>query len=770
MECAVCGGTDFTAESGYYFCNECQTQTQELKEHVFQEEDKYINIKRTKKIRNATPKKNAEQITSWECWNVIIMMLTEELINLGVDRSIKKIVRCLWMRYLEKLEVLHMQHDEKPKFSLLNIKRDVKIVYGVAEKIYKRKNSVASEETSGNMVSKRLRSSKKRALAKAQYKEQSKTDGSSSLYNETLASLKSHSENSADREIQFNTFSHLELKKTMSSQRIKRHQKEILSDTNKKRPRFSRIYRNRSYHLSPSKIYCILYLALLIKKDPMQLGDMLRFMREGHLSFHCYSHLFPESYADKRLNIADFRSTISLSHHEFRKRTAELANLLDVCCYISCPDLEALARRYCEEMNLPDDVFLAVKNILAKNPPYQGMICNHIPNYEGRVMAIIMFVLKLFYGLDDVSEINLSQFAKALNATWPNLKMFDIVEWMEFINYRRVLISEYHFPSSANENIGATNADLYMQYRKNHKIDIDYTPNVGFKKRPCSAEMTGYKDLLTEIIKLQNDEFPHIEYPPSVHPYKSHSDVVKRLLHRSDPDGIQFYMLTKYFQNRSMDFLFNPLAYLWQLNSKAKFQHGGLNDQWKLKTVGLSSKFQFLEQRYIKHIPVEVVKHEVKRKPRKQIEKDVSGKNIKVKLKQFAKYHQYQFKEDLIELGKLSVRCTFNGEGRCNNDRQETYDLHCFPYERHWINFTNTRINFASAEQFKDYMNGFSSSFKMILKECSRITEQNEQELFEQFQSTELYLIYCSKEYSGSKKRRELVTFKKFLHDVENSW
>ncbi|XP_072391945.1 TATA box-binding protein-associated factor RNA polymerase I subunit B [Diabrotica undecimpunctata] len=767
MECAVCGGTDFTAESGYYFCNECQTQTQEIKEHVFQEEVDQINITHAKKIRDATPKKNVEQITSWECWNVILMMLTEELINLGVDRSIKKIVRCLWMRYLEKLEVLHMQRDEKPKFSLMNMKRDVKIVYGVAEKKYRRK-SVSSEETTGSMVSKRLRSSKKRALAKAQYNEQSKTDGSSSLHNETLTSLKSHSENSADKEIQFNKFGHSELKKIMSSQRIKRHQKEILSDTNRKRPRFSSHYHINSYHLSPSKIYCILHLALLIKKDPMQLGDMLRFMREGHLSFHCYSHLFPESYANKRLNIADFRSTISLSHHEFRKRTAELANLLDVCSYISCPDLVALARRYCEEMNLPDDIFLAVKNILAKNPPYQGTIGNRIPNYEGRVMAIIMFVLKLFFGLDDVSEINLSQFAKALNATWPNLKMFDILEWMEFINYRRVLINEYHFPS-ANENIAATNADLYMEYRKNHKIDIDYKPNVGFKKRPCSAEMTGYKDLLTKIIKLQNDEFPQIEYPPSVHPYKSHSDVIKSLLHRSDPDGIKFYMLTKYFQNRSMDFLFNPLAYLWQLNSKAKFQHGGLNDQWKLKTVELSSKLNFLEPVYMKHIPVEVVKHEVKREPKKKIEKDVSSKNIKVELKQFTKYHQYQFKEDLIELGKLSGRCTFNGEGRCKDDRQETYDLHCFPYERHWINFTNTRINFASFEQFQEYMNGFSSSFKMILKECSRITEQTDQELFEQFQSTELYLIYCS-EYNGSNKRRELVIFKKFLQDIEKSW
>uniref|UniRef100_A0A6P7FIK9 TATA box-binding protein-associated factor RNA polymerase I subunit B n=1 Tax=Diabrotica virgifera virgifera TaxID=50390 RepID=A0A6P7FIK9_DIAVI len=749
MECAVCGGTDFTAESGYYFCNECQTQTQELKEHEFQEDDAQINIKRTRKIRDPTPKKNAEQVTSWECWNVIIMMLTEELINLGVDRSIKKIVKCLWMMYLEKLEVLHMERDEKPKFSVIN-------------------------PSSGDIQH------VPRALAKAQYKErsvQSKTDGSSSLHNETLASLKSHSEASVEEEVQFNKLGVKELKKTMSYPRIKRHQKEILSDTNKKPKKVTEAYRVHPYHLSPFKIYSILHLALLIKKDPMQLGDMLRFMREGHLSFNYYSHLFPESYDSKRLNVVDFRTNFgSLGHSRFRHTTGKLANLLDVCSYISCPDLVALARRYCEEMNLPDDIFLAVKNILLKDPPYQGRkIGDCIPNYEGRVMAVIMFVLKLFFGLDDVSEVNLSQFAKGLNAKWPKLNMFDIVEWMEFINYRKVLINEYHFPSSVNESMAATNADLYMQYRKSHGIEFEYKQNVGFRK-PHAAEMNGYKDLLNKIIKLQNDEFPHIEYPPSIHPYKSHSAVVKSLLNRSDPDGVKYHMLTKYFRNRSMDFLFNPLAYLWQLNSKAKYHHGGLNDQWELKPLEAKGDFAYFNKPDLwELVPVEVVKHEVKREPRKKIEKDyVPSKDIQVELQEFAEYHQDQFKENLIELGNLAVKRPFNGEGRCNDDSEETYELHCFPYERYWINLKNTYVITCSGfERFNESMRGFSSSFKLILKECSRITEQTDQEMFEEYFYTELYLVYYGKNYSGSKKRRKLVKFKKRLErrqHLEKYW
>jgi TATA box-binding protein-associated factor RNA polymerase I subunit B len=39
----------------------------------------------------------------------------------------------------------------------------------------------------------------------------------------------------------------------------------------------------------------------------------------------------------------------------------------------------------------------------------------HFPNYEGRAMAFIIFVLKLLFGLDGKTEYEISKVTKKLN-------------------------------------------------------------------------------------------------------------------------------------------------------------------------------------------------------------------------------------------------------------------------------------------------------------------------------------------------------------------
>lgn len=49
MECEVCGGTDFYKETGHFYCSECQTQSQQVREHVFDQET--VHRQSTKKIQ-----------------------------------------------------------------------------------------------------------------------------------------------------------------------------------------------------------------------------------------------------------------------------------------------------------------------------------------------------------------------------------------------------------------------------------------------------------------------------------------------------------------------------------------------------------------------------------------------------------------------------------------------------------------------------------------------------------------------------------------------
>lgn len=121
MECETCGSTNFTKELGFFYCNECQTQSQEFREHTFQEEEK-VNIKSSKKLKVETEEKSYKY-TSWECYNVVIYSLTRQLIDHGADQNLKRVVKCLWLRYLEKLEVLNMSTNIIPKMQLINYKR-----------------------------------------------------------------------------------------------------------------------------------------------------------------------------------------------------------------------------------------------------------------------------------------------------------------------------------------------------------------------------------------------------------------------------------------------------------------------------------------------------------------------------------------------------------------------------------------------------------------------------------------------------------------------
>jgi len=49
MECEECGGTNFYKETGHFYCSECQTQSQQVREHVFEQET--INKKSARKIQ-----------------------------------------------------------------------------------------------------------------------------------------------------------------------------------------------------------------------------------------------------------------------------------------------------------------------------------------------------------------------------------------------------------------------------------------------------------------------------------------------------------------------------------------------------------------------------------------------------------------------------------------------------------------------------------------------------------------------------------------------
>lgn len=62
---------------------------------------------------------NTKKLLSWECFNLILLGLTDEIIELGAKPNIKAIVLQLWVRYLQCINAafISRQFKKLPKLN-----------------------------------------------------------------------------------------------------------------------------------------------------------------------------------------------------------------------------------------------------------------------------------------------------------------------------------------------------------------------------------------------------------------------------------------------------------------------------------------------------------------------------------------------------------------------------------------------------------------------------------------------------------------------------
>nr|XP_023030188.1 TATA box-binding protein-associated factor RNA polymerase I subunit B isoform X1 [Leptinotarsa decemlineata] len=497
----------------------------------------------------------------------------------------------------------------------------------------------------------------------------------------------------------------------------------------------SREYKNGIHFLSPVKLYCILYLGLLITKDKIQLGDLFRFIREGHLSFNNFTQLFPEGYTDKFLNIRNNLKNSLFTNKYFRVTTAKLATFLKVTTYIRVPDLVELTKRYCKEMNLPDDFFLAVTNILSKTNVKLKMtrVGKIIPNYEGRVMSLILFTFKLLFGIDGKSEDHLSKYAQLINEL--NLceqSMFDIKKWMMYIEYRNLVLSEYHFPTHDISN-SKVDSNLLLQYMKSHNIEYD-------ENAKLTREMKDYKEILTRIKTLQNEFTTHLEYPASLTPFRNHIEVVLKWVNRPMSKEVLEYN----FEKESLDFLLKPNEYLLTLNSSMIIKHRGANNNWIVEDIRTKRTVRNITCKSRNFVPVKIVSSVADEDMTCPVDEadttPVKKVNPQYVQQQYQKCRRHVFLNNARYTRKF---CKSVNIHLAEMDKNVSYSVHFNPYERYWF-YLQMNIDLINKIEFNEFFNKNTDNFKIVFKECARIIEQNFQELYTELQFTELYLVFSA--------------------------
>ncbi|XP_025191565.1 TATA box-binding protein-associated factor RNA polymerase I subunit B [Melanaphis sacchari] len=463
-ECFVCGCNNFTVIDGVFVCNECGIQSQSIREeHIDLHENVNLNYEDPTnidhEITTGSQLEKAKKLLSWECYNFILLGLTNEIIELGAKPTLKVIVLQLWVQYLQCIEVAFTSKKFKklPKLNTSIIDVDCEILYGVENlknKILsakigvakenkkrrcsnKRKSLTSSINSSITDINKRNRFSRK--LKKLDHSTRDSNNDSVGLSDDI--SLLQRSNKSSKIKIKLTK----SIKKSLTSMPSKTKdltQEESLKLLKTGKKQWNSLKKKeRKNVLSIKKLISILQLALMINNDDIYLSDILRWIHEGHLHINRVNLFLPENSKHginfSRMVPCSSRNFINEEFHMLLKhfKSDKLPNI----------DFKKLLLRFCDELQLPNDFTHFVCKLVSISPP--STKCNQIlPDIEVKVMAYILFAAKFLFCLDDNAENLSSDFAEKINqSNIVDKKLFSWNDYVQYIEFRNCIVSKYNY-------------------------------------------------------------------------------------------------------------------------------------------------------------------------------------------------------------------------------------------------------------------------------------------------------------------------------------
>ncbi|XP_037951886.1 TATA box-binding protein-associated factor RNA polymerase I subunit B-like [Teleopsis dalmanni] len=456
--CKICGEIQFTLREGFYYCNECGTKQEQLREVEVDTENPDGVLQRKTKIKKV--KANAPELTSWECYNYILRGMVEELLQMGAKEELKTVTLQIWAAYLRRMEVafFNKKQAELPKLGLRFNKRDAQTLYnyGLNENKRKRKRKDTSSIHSGDSSARDWRKAK-RKLDESAYSVSSKE---TSLYTHSSACTSSTGSTTQAICLKFSARARKQLKQMMPVQHIKKHEQDAegILKCHTLRPIVRKTHRRDHvlHNMSIRNVYSILTIALNLIEDDIQMADLVRFVGEGHLSGKNIIQFFPDNL---RGNIKTILRDIGYYAYPFiyadkviREHVGLLARFIHISEF-KVPNIKQLVCRYVLDLNLPPEVGTYVERLINLLPPQMKVRGSYVyASFEARAMAYIVFVLKLMFGLDGHTEKQISKSAKNINNKLTNLntlhkshpKLFVWSEWLEYIEMRKVILSQYN--------------------------------------------------------------------------------------------------------------------------------------------------------------------------------------------------------------------------------------------------------------------------------------------------------------------------------------
>ncbi|XP_071446214.1 TATA box-binding protein-associated factor RNA polymerase I subunit B [Hetaerina americana] len=484
-KCYVCGGTEFVKEEGFLYCSECQTRCKGVSEQVFDSWATGAKYESKTKINKEPTTTNEDNWTTWEAYNYVLKGMVDELIKLGASPNLKPVVFQLWAKYLRKIDVAFLKKNKKlPKLGASYCERDARVLYSwpVKSQLRKRKSkSNASLISSGasSHSNARLRAKAKRALARAEHDKDSTlcSDMDSSNFSDQIPASSAPTITSPSKSILLRKNKYMTEEAVNFNRRVRQRESTLDKEPWKKK---IRIQPTNTSFVCKVKLLAIIHLSLILCEDDIQLSDLLRWIREGHLSYCSVTHFLPAEMTSRGKCVRGLEfKPIWPSYITVCRVAGNLVAELGIKS-LPTPSLPNLIQRYAKELELPGELADFAVQLWADNVPemplnsetYEGNqsymhkkscpFIKDIPNYEGRAMAFLLFTMKLLFALDGYTEQILSKFAQKANkilglckgknfshpkeSTHDVQKLFVWKDWVNYIEFRDSLISRWHYP------------------------------------------------------------------------------------------------------------------------------------------------------------------------------------------------------------------------------------------------------------------------------------------------------------------------------------
>uniref|UniRef100_A0A1B6FI01 TATA box-binding protein-associated factor RNA polymerase I subunit B n=1 Tax=Cuerna arida TaxID=1464854 RepID=A0A1B6FI01_9HEMI len=745
ITCTVCGGTEFTLDAGFFFCLECHTQSQDVREEVF--DDFFGNQKfATKVLTKATSAPVSSQnvkLTSWEVLNYVMKGLVEELINLGAKPELKIVTLQLWASYLRKLDIAFTSVDveRKPKLGYAFKNSDAEIIYGVTKQQLKEKSwrtrsksssaasstsrnsSLAETNTSVNKTLSRrsilLRlAHRKKSLASAEYQTLSQETTQSN--SQTLEDLSSASVTSiAPKRIKVTAHTKSILNSSCASSTDCDEERIV-------RRRMARSEVQSLRNVTTAKVVAIVNVALALTRQDIQVSDFLRWVEEGHISLKTSRIFLPDGITVDG-NVQRMIELDHLSYIKCQNLINGICNELDID-ELPPPRLSGLADRYCLELQLPDEVTNIVKRLLLLSTSSHGLLKKsnvHTYRYsEVQVMSAIVMVLKLLFSLDDCTEFQLSHTAAQINRVTAveniSRRQFVFSEWMRYLECRKATVSSYHLPTRSAVYGKAVDRD--PQLFLHHLGQTEFNAPQPVKRQYEALNKVWMESLRQCLQKLteQPSQRALVKFPPSLTPLLTctqylltqHAELVAPVAHVLEQD----------FTSQSLDYIIHPdrciaLGLTHDLNI---VQQRGSAATFIVDKIKPGNRDSTVLPRYkINEVTVTV----------KIVDNLKQAGNLS-----FNKTSESAYIDEIR--GKLSELVSDDTDEEENDYESGVFEgpqIHDVTPShsivelfntgsQYWFCHTKLDKNSLSLDEFEEFaMNTFPSSFLWLLKECSRM-------------------------------------------------